>query len=124
MKGDNRQPQPLAMSDKFNKLAGVFGRPGLIRMMHTRPCALKGFMAGERPLGPRHSERLEFLHGVVCHLEVSHNPVGINEWFDCPRRHFGGRAVRDILFQAWRTDQTEIRRIGQMARAVAAPPSC
>lgn len=123
MTTDKRQPAELSPTERFNTLNEVFGTRPLARMMRVRPAHLLNFSTGAAALGPRRLQRLDFLYTVVSGLSASYNALGVNEWFDKPRKLLGHQSARGALeAYPWLSSDRDPRRIASLAKSLSVTP--
>lgn len=108
---------------EWRRLPGVLGMELLARLLGISLPSARRYRSAARTTPDIVAARLHFLSLVTGDLAGAYNDAGIRQWFTRPRAQLGGKSPAGILSGDWQPSAPEVRRVGRLARALAAAPA-
>ncbi len=119
--GDALEASPVPASEG-PKLDRLLGRELLARLLRISLVSLRRYLSGERAFPDAVAVRLHFLALVAGDLSGAYNDIGVRRWFDRPRALLDGRSPAELLASEWQPEDSEPRRVRDLAHSLVWSP--
>ena len=119
---DALDASPVPASE-WPALHRVLGPDLLARLLNISTVSVRRYESGTRATPDDVAVRLHALALMVGDLSGAYNDLGIRRWFVRPRTALGNRAPADVLTSGWRPEDSEPRRVRDLAGALTTSPA-
>ncbi|HEX5475302.1 MAG TPA: hypothetical protein VFX12_11620 [Vicinamibacterales bacterium] len=116
------EESPLPRTE-WPRMAALFDRDQLARLLRISPSSVVRYQHGERTTPDDVAARLHMLALLTGDLAGAYNEIGIRRWFERPRTALDGRTPASLLRARWSPDDEGPKRVRALARALVASPA-